>query len=456
MVDMTLSFHTSLTAAHQCIAGHSALSLFSDITVIRDIHGKIRFLLEPEPATASTDINAVLQELTELARQSLGPYFSGDMWCSTSRRDGQHALVQSVQAERQPAPGSWTTAAGQPTWHVLERYVSKKSWTSRQAPSPPWSQTVVDGGHKPPVVTFYSFKGGSGRTTTLAGTALALARRGFRIGMIDMDLEAPGLSTLFFDQIEDQQGVLDYLLEKPIQQTGWSIHPHIQTVTDERLLGGSNGALHLLPTGSVDTHYLEKLARIDFQQLLEDRLETTLKTMLNEFERNLRPLDFMFIDARAGFHEIGGLTLSTLSHAAVLLGQYTQQTWQGLQHVIHRLANHDGPQTPVAMVHAMAPDLGTPNRNLEIRRFKERAYDCFLDHYYYEGEGPNMENPDAPHYPIPVPWNPALRGNVQLFRSGDTPEEASELTGVADQLTSAPYQEIADRLCRMFGRPLRQ
>ena len=42
----------------------------------------------------------------------------------------------------------------------------------------------------PPVVTFYSYKGGMGRTTTMMGFALWLAAKNKRVAIIDCDLEA--------------------------------------------------------------------------------------------------------------------------------------------------------------------------------------------------------------------------------------------------------------------------
>src|SRR5215831_10373685 len=43
------------------------------------------------------------------------------------------------------------------------------------------------------VVTFYSYKGGVGRTTLLVNTAFERASRGHRVVIWDLDLEAPGL-----------------------------------------------------------------------------------------------------------------------------------------------------------------------------------------------------------------------------------------------------------------------
>ena len=49
------------------------------------------------------------------------------------------------------------------------------------------------------IVTFYSFKGGVGRSMAMAACAYLFAQRGLRTLAIDFDLEAPGLERYFFD-----------------------------------------------------------------------------------------------------------------------------------------------------------------------------------------------------------------------------------------------------------------
>ena len=67
----------------------------------------------------------------------------------------------------------------------------------------------------PPIVVFYSFKGGVGRTTALAAYAIARARRGERLAIIDFDLDAPGVGRLLDDGEGHiaRWGVVDFLLE---------------------------------------------------------------------------------------------------------------------------------------------------------------------------------------------------------------------------------------------------
>lgn len=51
------------------------------------------------------------------------------------------------------------------------------------------------------VFTFYSYKGGVGRSFTLANVAVLLARWGNRVLCLDWDLEAPGLSDYFREKL---------------------------------------------------------------------------------------------------------------------------------------------------------------------------------------------------------------------------------------------------------------
>jgi len=64
------------------------------------------------------------------------------------------------------------------------------------------------------VVSFYSYKGGTGRTTATANIATILAKKGLKVVCIDMDLEGPGLSVLFNIPEEKERG-LQYIFEKP-------------------------------------------------------------------------------------------------------------------------------------------------------------------------------------------------------------------------------------------------
>src|SRR6202521_3593470 len=70
---------------------------------------------------------------------------------------------------------------------------------------------------KPRIVTFYSYKGGTGRSMALANVAWILAANGKRVAVIDWDLEAPGLHRYLHPYLRDPElldssGVIDFVM----------------------------------------------------------------------------------------------------------------------------------------------------------------------------------------------------------------------------------------------------
>ena len=64
------------------------------------------------------------------------------------------------------------------------------------------------------IVTFYSYKGGTGRTMALANVGWILAANGNRVLTVDWDLESPGLHRYFHPFLRDKNlhstdGVID-------------------------------------------------------------------------------------------------------------------------------------------------------------------------------------------------------------------------------------------------------
>jgi MinD-like ATPase involved in chromosome partitioning or flagellar assembly len=450
---MTITFGDTFQQVKECFQDESVISTLVPnleyITIIRDVHGKIRLFLEP-----ITNVNleeSEIQYLNELLSQKLGKYYGQDIWLPQQKQDGYQALIKVIKNERRQH--IWENEEETPRWYILERHIAKQAWTNNNSGQIPWGVEFVYDGHKPAIVSFFSFKGGVGRTTALVGTALTLARKGHRVAIVDLDLEAPGLSTIFSGD-DSNSGVIDYLLEKKIQQDQWKISPSLQSINDNNLLGDSGETLRLLSAGCVDKNYLEKLARLDFQNLVEGEFTNTITDLLTELQSSVDPLDFILMDARAGFHDIGGLAISALSHAVVVFGTQSRQSWAGITHVIRHLAQPSPEErVPLILVHAMAPALSLSGREGELIKFRDQAYTVFQENYYYDDELiPNSGNTDAPFTPIVVPYNDTIRGDIALFPFDSSPEDSNRLSNLVNILTDSPYQDIAKKLCDQFGR----
>lgn len=114
-------------------------------------------------------------------------------------------------------------------------------------------------------ITFYSYKGGVGRTLALANIAIYLSRFGQNVCIMDFDLEAPGLHYKFpqlFKASDIRGGLVDYIYEfthnkgapKSLDEYSFEV------VSPSKYQGG----IRLIPAGNVlSSDYWRKLASIN-------------------------------------------------------------------------------------------------------------------------------------------------------------------------------------------------
>lgn len=146
----------------------------------------------------------------------------------------------------------------------------------------------------PKIVAFVSYKGGVGRTLTLANIAYALAIQGKRVGCIDIDLDAPGLNITFglVHKPNDLHSVANLLLRSAI----FEVENAIVDVCTE-----GKGGIYLLPASDAP-EVVEKI-----QWSISDG--SILRQICNRFAM-LKDLDLILIDAKAGLGKSSGLALS--------------------------------------------------------------------------------------------------------------------------------------------------
>lgn len=186
---------------------------------------------------------------------------------------------------------------------------------------------------RPSVVTFYSFKGGVGRSTALAIVAGILAHRGRRVVVVDFDLEAPGLSALF--SINEttsnggQLGVLDYLHQRYL--TPDKQQPSIEYCVRQVDLK-SRGELYLVPAGEYDEGYVHRLADLSIRSLYQ-REVNPVRQLIGDIKDAIDP-DLILIDARTGFDDVGAVALLDLADTGVICFSPTDQNLQGLKWIV--------------------------------------------------------------------------------------------------------------------------
>lgn len=445
-----ITFSETIRLAQEALIEVEIHTLALEVTIIRDVKGRIRLLLK---GLQEVFLNIDMQEkLKDALVRKLGDYYAEDLWIMdpNNKKTIQATLFKKVEDEREEI--NWIEPVSGVRIFILERHIAKKTWTDKNPNKAVWDKRLVEQKHKPAVISFYSFKGGSGRTTTLASTAINLSRMGKKVVIVDFDLEAPGAGSIFFPSETIAYGTIDYLLEKPIQKDKWPLRMHIQVVTDQSILGDEGKPISVVPAGRVDKSYLEKLARLDFQGITENGMEDTIKELLIELNAIDRP-DFILVDSRAGFHDIGGMALTRMAHTAVLFGTHSEQTWAGLSFAVRKAANLPGEEAmPIIMVHALAPGPNIAGWEEELLAYREKSYDTFLTNYYSEEEveSVNMNNADEPFYPITISYNDFLRGEVALYIDEKRSEESfsKQLKPILDP--EGPYAKLAEKLIQIF------
>jgi len=185
------------------------------------------------------------------------------------------------------------------------------------------------------VVTFYSYKGGVGRTMALVNTALLLARRGRRVLVVDFDLEAPGLPTYdVFTAAADHLGLVDYISEYLRQNASPEAPDYIASCEIE------GRSLWVMPAGSnVDGGYSRRLNQIDWQNLYDNRdgflMFEDLRSQWASFEG--RGFDYVLIDSRTGYTDVGGICTRQLPDAVVAMFLPNAQNIRGLAGVVREI-----------------------------------------------------------------------------------------------------------------------
>ncbi len=186
------------------------------------------------------------------------------------------------------------------------------------------------------VYTFYSFKGGVGRSMALANVAAVLAKWGRRVLVIDWDLEAPGLEKFFVgsapNPIEERAkraGIVDLILAHSL-----GAPLHWRNAVMELPIGSAEVHVSLISAGRSGPDYGKRLQQIDFERLFtEKQLGTYIEELRNEW---LAEYDFVLVDSRTGVTDIGGICTVQLADVLVLLFTTTETSVEGIKDIVER------------------------------------------------------------------------------------------------------------------------
>ena len=215
--------------------------------------------------------------------------------------------------------------------------------------------------------TFYSFKGGVGRTMALVNVAVELAQRGRRVLAVDFDLEAPGLDTFnIFRSRKRRPGIVEFVTEYLDTDRAPEVERFIHKSRD---FGENGGSLWVMPSGEQHGRYATGFRDIDWLDLYDRRdgylLFEDLKAQWEEF---IKP-DYVLIDSRTGHTDTGGICTRQLPDAVVILFVPNDQNLRGLTTIVQDIRSEaEIPREKEIDLHFVmsnVPDLDDEDRVLE-------------------------------------------------------------------------------------------
>jgi MinD-like ATPase involved in chromosome partitioning or flagellar assembly len=207
----------------------------------------------------------------------------------------------------------------------------------------------------PRIISIHSFRGGTGKSNTTANTAALIANTGLRVGVVDTDIQSPGIHVLFGLEPEKIGPSLnDYLWAK------CSIAEAAHDVS-ECLGAPIKGKLFLVPS-SIKAGEIARILREGYDVGL-------LNDGFNDFIRDLN-LDVLLIDTHPGMNEETLLSIS-ISDALVLILRPDMQDYQGTAVTVDVARKLEVP-TMLLLVNKV-PSVYSGK---DVRARVEEAYDC--------------------------------------------------------------------------------
>ena len=291
------------------------------------------------------------------------------------------------------------------------------------------------------VVTFYSFKGGTGRTMALANVAWILAANGKRVLVADWDLESPGLHRFFApfirtETVETTGGVIDMVREYEWQTTrtvergpGWQeqfarSRKYAFSLDWDHFQDG--GQLDFLSAGRQNQQYAASLTGMNWDDFYEQLgggafFDALRKDMQNNY-------DYTLIDSRTGLSDVADICTIHLPDILVDCFTFSEQGIAGAARVATSIGQN--PSRPDIRV------LPVPMRVDPAEKEKADAGRAFAMQLF-PGLPAGMAPADRTRYwnAVEVPYRPYYAYEEILSTFGDPPGQTTSMLAAFERLT---------------------
>jgi FxsC-like protein len=203
--------------------------------------------------------------------------------------------------------------------------------------------------NQPPgqIITFYSYKGGTGRTMALANMAWVLASNGKRVLVVDWDLEAPGLHRFLHPFLDDKsmsssEGVIDFVVDytseamtpkksnEQLPDDWYKPHANIlryATSINWEPFKEKKGTLDFVSAGKQGPSYATRVNAFNWQKFYNSFggyqfMEAVKERMKSEY-------DYILLDSRTGVSDTSGICTVQMPDILVVCFTLNNQSIEG-------------------------------------------------------------------------------------------------------------------------------
>lgn len=175
------------------------------------------------------------------------------------------------------------------------------------------------------VISFYSYKGGVGRTIALMQTANLLALKGKKIALIDLDIEAPSFNEIFSESIQSDKGLMNYLYNKLYNLDKIEVSSIVS-----KLPLNATGDVYIVPTGSINKKYVKMLEALKEKRISENKY---IEELIDELYKNY-DIDYVLIDSRTGINNWGALSIGEIADEVMLFAYPNEENVKGINLIL--------------------------------------------------------------------------------------------------------------------------
>lgn len=317
------------------------------------------------------------------------------------------------------------------------------------------------------IITFYSYKGGTGRSMAMANVAWILASHGKRVLAIDWDLEAPGLHRYFSPFLVDRNltasdGIIDFVIDyateamTPAQQDevvppDWYVqHADLPRYAASLEWEGwdfpGDGTLDFVSAGRQSPSYSTRVNTFDWQSFYDRHgggvfLEAAKETMRNEY-------DYILIDSRTGVSDTSGICTVQMPDVLVVCFTLNNQSIEGASAIASSVYAQRCRSGLKIFPVPMRIELAETDKLEARRKYARRRFGLCPDHL---DEAQREEYWGA----VEIPYIPYYAYEEVLATFKDRPGATTSLLGALERLTSYLTDGEVQRLIPM-PEPIRQ